>query len=122
MDQQKLGMAIQRDHRSIVIETSPGHRVSFPGGQAIIRNELDMIHLLRREDLIIHIDEWIDFLPRWLNRCGWEHPAKAMLELPHGYTIKKEGDEFVLQTVRRPGRPPKSAAQSEIDEPILLEV
>lgn len=96
MDQHKLGMALQRDHKSIVIDTTPGRKLQFPGGQAIIRDERDMVHLLRRPDLIIHIGEWIDFLPRWLNACGWEKPARAELELPAGYSITREEGVYAL--------------------------
>ena len=122
MDQHLFGTAIQRDHKSIVINTTPGRRVEFPGGMATIRDERDMVHLLRREDLIIEVGEWIDFLPGWLNLCGWAAPPKAMLELPPGYSITRDeagtyilnrDDDEPLQPVRRPGRPPGKPAQSE---------
>lgn len=112
MDQRLLGTAIQRDHKPIVVETRPGVRIGFPGGQAMIRNEQDMIHLLRRDDLIIIVDEWKDFVPGWLNACGWDRPAQAEVQIPDGYRLVKQGDEWTLQTVRRgPGRPKNDAAQ-----------
>lgn len=122
MDQRRLGMAIQRNHQSLIIETGPGRKVGFPGGQAIIRDERDMPALLRRDDLIIHIDEWVDFLPKWLNQClEREHgtkPPRAQLELPAGYKIGRDDTGYVLirpddgeapQTARR-GRPPKTTS------------
>lgn len=118
MDQQLLGVALQRDHKAIVVETRPGVRIMFPGGQAFIRNERDMIHLLRRDDLIIMVDEWVDFVPGWMNACGWDRPPKATIQLPEGYSLVKKGDEWSLQTVqpkRGPGRPKKKQTEPEPD-------
>lgn len=110
MDQLLLGTAIQKDHKAIVVETRPGFRVAFPGGQAMIRNEVDMVHLLRRDDLIIQIDEWVDFVPKWLEQCTWDKPLRAEVNLPEGFEIDRTnaGSPYMrclTSDVRGRGRP-----------------
>ena len=92
-----------------VLTTRPGHSVSLRGGVGSVYHWEDMPHLLRRPELTIELmPEQTDWLPRWAERCGEFHPARATVTAPDRevgpppfYTIPEPEETEVSSTVRR---------------------
>jgi hypothetical protein len=95
---QRIAEATTTDGKTnFMLPTTPGSYVAFQGGRAYIGREQDMIHVLRREGVVVTVyPERIDWLPKWLNACGWQQPPRARLDLPEGYSLDMREGEFVL--------------------------
>jgi hypothetical protein len=83
------------------IPTTPGRRVDFHAGRAILYDERDVVLLLRRHDVVLHFDpERVDWVPEWIARSGTfqEPDVKAAIQMPLGYElVEEEGKRYRIR-------------------------
>lgn len=106
---------------SRMVPTRPGRTVRFLGGQAKVFDERDMPAILRIDGAIVTPEESkLDWIPHWMVQCGENHPPRADVRLPLGFSISGNYPDYVLHRPDDPkknkgGRPPK-AQPPEPDE------
>lgn len=105
MARPKLADAYVVPSRSFSLPTTPGRRLDFRGGHAVLYDARDVPHVLRREDVIVEPDpRWLDWLPDWLHACGDPQRVRANIRLPKGTSLEWQDDRW---QVVRPGWEPK---------------
>lgn len=71
--------------RTFAIATTPGRRLEFRGGYARVYDARDMVHVLRRSDVIVEVEaRYVDWLPEWMRQAA---PPQADVRLPDGIEI-----------------------------------